>query len=189
MTLFGAATRAWFADRFGGATDVQARGWAAIARGAHALLDGADRQRQDARGVPLGDRSAERAAQAAPAAARASCYVSPLKALVYDIERNLRVPLARDTGSGAVAPALTAVARHARRRAHRRHDPARARGGARAPGADPRDDTRVAVPDARIECPRRARAASRRSSSTRSTRSRRASAARISRSRSSACAS
>ena len=35
---FSVATRAWFDARFGVATDVQTRGWAAIARGAHALL-------------------------------------------------------------------------------------------------------------------------------------------------------
>ena len=52
---------------------------------------GADRLGQDARGLPLRDRPAQ---PRSPARACALLYVSPLKALNYDIERNLRGPLA-----------------------------------------------------------------------------------------------
>ena len=93
MTLFGAATRAWFADRFGGATDVQARGWAAIARGAHALLVAPTGSGKTLAAFLWAiDRLSTRASDAG--GGTHVVYVSPLKALVYDIERNLRVPLA-----------------------------------------------------------------------------------------------
>jgi ATP-dependent helicase Lhr and Lhr-like helicase len=90
---FSAATGAWFADAFpDGATPVQTLGWPVISSGAHALLcaptgsgktlaaflDGIDRIITTPRqtdGVRL-------------------LYVSPLKALNYDVERNLRGPLA-----------------------------------------------------------------------------------------------
>jgi ATP-dependent helicase Lhr and Lhr-like helicase len=99
---FGAATRAWFEATFAGATDVQRRGWEAIARGGHALLV-----------APTGSGKTLAAflwaidrltARAGPRDAGTSVvYVSPLKALVYDIERNLRTPLA---GVGASAERL-----------------------------------------------------------------------------------
>ena len=69
----------------------------------------ADRLRQDAGGVPVGlDRLARRAAPPAERGIRL-LYVSPLKALNYDVERNLRGPLAghpraRPSGSGCRCP-------------------------------------------------------------------------------------
>ena len=56
----------------------------------------ADRLGQDARGVPLGHRSPRVRSPSAPTARRALrvLYVSPLKALAVDVERNLRAPLA-----------------------------------------------------------------------------------------------
>ena len=75
-------------------TEVQSRGWPAIARGAdHALLLAPDRLR--ARRSPPsspGSISLVRLPVDAPPGVRL-LYVSPLKALVYDIERNLRAPL------------------------------------------------------------------------------------------------
>ena len=54
----------------------------------------ADRLGQDARRIPLGARPASRAAaRAAREPAHGLLYVSPLKALSYDVERNLRAPL------------------------------------------------------------------------------------------------
>ena len=72
------------------------------------LIQAPDRLGQDARRVPLGARP-PRAREPGASAARALVYVSPLKALSYDIERNLRAPL---RGIGADA---------ARRDPHRRH--------------------------------------------------------------------
>ena len=62
-------------------------------------------------------------------------YVSPLKALSYDVERNLRAPL---QGIGA---------EHRRRPAHRRHAAAGAPGDAAQAAGHPDHDARVALPD------------------------------------------
>ena len=124
----------------------------------------------------------------APAPAkRARCrvlYVSPLKALAVDVERNLRAPLA----------GIARVADGARRRrivtpaiAIRTGDTpaARTRALSARAGRHPHHDARVALPAADLERARGAPRASRRSSSTRSTRSCRPSAARTWRCRSS----
>ncbi|MEM9190934.1 MAG: DEAD/DEAH box helicase, partial [Myxococcota bacterium] len=102
MDWFGVATQRWFRETFEAPTPVQHKGWAAIARGEHSLLiaptgsgktlaaflyaiDRLIRTPRDTPGVRV-------------------LYVSPLKALVYDVERNLRSPLigidraARGTG-------------------------------------------------------------------------------------------
>jgi ATP-dependent helicase Lhr and Lhr-like helicase len=92
LGVFGAATQAWFRRAFEGPTPVQAEGWARIASGQHALLlaptgsgktlaaflEAIDRL---ARRAPI-DREGVRVV-----------YVSPLKALAHDVERNLRRPL------------------------------------------------------------------------------------------------
>lgn len=89
---FGAATRSWFESNFQGPTPVQQRGWPLLVEGRHALLlaptgsgktlaaflASLDRLFHDAR----------------PETGTRVLYISPLKALVYDIERNLRAPLA-----------------------------------------------------------------------------------------------
>src|SRR5688572_28307063 len=101
LTYFSDATRRWFTNAFAAPTPVQERGWERIAAGDHALLiaptgsgktlaaflyalDRLITQPRDNRGVRV-------------------VYVSPLKALVYDIERNLRTPLA---GIASAASAL-----------------------------------------------------------------------------------
>ena len=95
LTNFSQPTREWFGATFDAPTQVQAQGWAAIARGEHALLlapTGSgktlaaflwalDRLLTD----PLPEAEADRCRV---------LYVSPLKALTYDVERNLRAPLA-----------------------------------------------------------------------------------------------
>ena len=87
------ATRRWFASTFGQPTRVQAAGWPHIAAGAHTLLL-----------APTGSGKTlaaflfciDRLARLPPTAGAGVrvVYVSPLKALAYDIERNLRLPLA-----------------------------------------------------------------------------------------------
>ena len=89
---FGQATDAWFRETFEQPTPVQRRGWSAIAGGDHALLL-----------APTGSGKTLAAflwclnrLSALPADAPAGVrvlYVSPLKALVHDVERNLRAPL------------------------------------------------------------------------------------------------
>ena len=93
--MFHPLVQAWFEGRFDGPTEAQARGWPAIAKGRHTLvaaptgsgktlaafltcLDGLVRAGLDG-GLP--DRTEV-------------VYVSPLKALSNDIERNLNEPLA-----------------------------------------------------------------------------------------------
>jgi ATP-dependent Lhr-like helicase len=90
---FGEATRAWFESAFAAPTPAQAGAWKAISAGRHALVV-----------APTGSGktlaaflwSLDRLAAApAPDPARRCrvLYVSPLKALAVDVERNLRAPL------------------------------------------------------------------------------------------------
>jgi ATP-dependent Lhr-like helicase len=90
LDVFTPETRAWFEGAFAGPTPAQELGWPTIASGRHTLIQaptgsgktlaaflyGIDRlTAEDGEGLRL-------------------LYVSPLKALNYDIERNLRGPLA-----------------------------------------------------------------------------------------------
>ena len=87
---FTPATRAWFERAFGSPTPAQARAWPAIASGRHVLVS-----------APTGSGKTlaaflwalDRLSREQPAGATKIVYVSPLKALAYDIERNLRAPL------------------------------------------------------------------------------------------------
>jgi len=90
---FSPATRAWFEASFAAPTPVQADGWERIAAGLHALL-----LAPTGSGKTLAaflwciDRLSD-ARVAPPRRGVRVLYVSPLKALVYDVERNLRAPL------------------------------------------------------------------------------------------------
>lgn len=90
---FSAAARAWFESTFQAPTEVQRQGWAAVASGAHTLMT-----------APTGSGKTLAAffwcldrllAEPAPAPAERCrvLYISPLKALAVDIEKNLRAPL------------------------------------------------------------------------------------------------
>ena len=87
------ATRAWFEASFPSPTPAQARGWEAIASGEHTLIH-----------APTGSGKTlaaflwtiDRLLHEPVPARQDRCrvlYVSPLKALAYDIDRNLRAPL------------------------------------------------------------------------------------------------
>ncbi|MCX4473796.1 ATP-dependent helicase [Micromonospora sp. NBC_01655] len=92
---FGAATREWFTAAFAAPTAAQVGAWRSVAAGRNALVV-----------APTGSGktlaaflwSLDRlAGSPPPAEARQRCrvlYVSPLKALAVDVERNLRAPLA-----------------------------------------------------------------------------------------------
>ncbi len=94
LDLFGPATQAWFRGAFGAPTAAQAQGWPAIAAGRHTLICA-----PTGSGKTLAaflwclDRLAAEPPPADPLAALRVLYVSPLKALVHDVERNLRAPL------------------------------------------------------------------------------------------------
>src|ERR687886_53389 len=104
LDRLGAATRAWFQDTFAAPTAAQEQGWAAIARSEHTLIL-----------APTGSGKTlaaflwcldQLATQPVPTDPRQRCrvlYVSPLKALAHDVERNLKAPL---VGIGLAAQRL-----------------------------------------------------------------------------------
>jgi ATP-dependent Lhr-like helicase len=88
LSPFSPAVRDWFERTFDGPTPPQEQGWPAIASGAHVLIQ-----------APTGSGKTLAAFlwaldQARPGEGLQVLYVSPLKALNYDVERNLRGPLA-----------------------------------------------------------------------------------------------
>ncbi|HET7685579.1 MAG TPA: DEAD/DEAH box helicase [Candidatus Limnocylindria bacterium] len=93
LAPFSPHTRAWFSEAFEAPTDAQARGWAAISAGRHALIHAPTGSGKTlAAFLWCVDRLM--AAPRDPKAGTRVLYVSPLKALTYDVERNLRAPLA-----------------------------------------------------------------------------------------------
>src|SRR4051794_1572512 len=90
LAPFSPKTRSWFEGTFSEPTPAQALGWPAIATGGHTLIQ-----------APTGSGKTLAAflygidkLNPAPNGGLRLLYVSPLKALNYDIERNLRGPLA-----------------------------------------------------------------------------------------------
>jgi ATP-dependent Lhr-like helicase len=95
LSAFSPRTRDWFHGAFAEPTPAQTQAWPAIASGEHVLIS-----------APTGSGKTlaaflwaidQLAGEPAPAAAKdrrtSLVYVSPLKALSYDIDRNLRTPL------------------------------------------------------------------------------------------------
>src|SRR5438876_6267450 len=113
LASFHPATRAWFADSFAAPTRAQELGWPAIMAGDSTLIL-----------APTGSGKTLAAFLAAidrlmfdpvpPKGERCRVlYVSPLKALAVDVERNLRAPLEgvwRCAQASAAAPHLPTVA-------------------------------------------------------------------------------
>ena len=91
LDVFSPATRAWFTQAFDGPTPAQTLGWPAIASGEHTLIQAPTGSGKTLAAFLYGiDRLTEEGA----GRGLRLLYVSPLKALNYDIERNLRGPLA-----------------------------------------------------------------------------------------------
>jgi ATP-dependent Lhr-like helicase len=90
LEVFSAPTREWFEQAFDGPTPAQELGWPAIARGGHTLIQAPTGSGKTLAAFLFGiDRL-----NPSPDKGLRLLYVSPLKALNYDIERNLRGPLA-----------------------------------------------------------------------------------------------
>ena len=90
LAVFSPETRAWFEQAFAGPTPAQERGWPAIARGGNTLIQAPTGSGKTLAAFLYGiDRL-----NPDPGQGLRLLYVSPLKALNYDIERNLRGPLA-----------------------------------------------------------------------------------------------
>ena len=83
-------TRAWFERAFAAPTPAQEAAWPAIASGAHVLVQAPTGSGKTLAAFLLGLDRLDRT----PGEGLRLLYVSPLKALNYDIERNLRAPLA-----------------------------------------------------------------------------------------------
>jgi ATP-dependent Lhr-like helicase len=90
LDVFSPRTRAWFERAFDAPTPAQELAWPAIATGEHVLVQAPTGSGKTLAAFLSGiDRLS-----AAPGEGLRLLYVSPLKALNYDIERNLRGPLA-----------------------------------------------------------------------------------------------
>ena len=91
---FSEPTRRWFADSFPHATDAQLRGWDAIEAGAHTLIHAPTGSGKTLAAFLWSIDQLAHESSPAPAQRCRVLYISPMKALAYDIEKNLRVPLA-----------------------------------------------------------------------------------------------
>ncbi|WP_159500139.1 DEAD/DEAH box helicase, partial [Microbacterium sp. 18062] len=128
LDRFSPATQDWFRGAFAAPTDAQAGAWTAISHGRHALvvaptgsgktlsaflwaIDSVFRERQAEPPAPPESHGAKRARRETDAARTRVLYISPLKALGVDVERNLRSPLVGIGQSarrlGVAAPAVT----------------------------------------------------------------------------------
>ncbi|HEY2052576.1 MAG TPA: DEAD/DEAH box helicase [Solirubrobacterales bacterium] len=91
LAPFSAATRRWFEASFEGPTEAQVGGWAAIAGGDNALICAPTGSGKTLASFLWGIDKLAREPELGTGVKLV--YISPLKALSYDIERNLRAPL------------------------------------------------------------------------------------------------
>ncbi len=89
---FSQATRSWFADNFSAPTEVQRAGWDRIRSGGDTLLVAPTGSGKTLAAFLVAIDHCLTLPTDAPAGVRV-LYLSPLKSLVYDVERNLRAPL------------------------------------------------------------------------------------------------
>jgi ATP-dependent Lhr-like helicase len=91
LAPFSAATRRWFEASFEGPTPAQTGGWEAISSGEHALICAPTGSGKTLASFLWGIDKLARSDSLGTGVKLV--YISPLKALSYDIERNLRAPL------------------------------------------------------------------------------------------------
>ncbi|HEV2787678.1 MAG TPA: DEAD/DEAH box helicase, partial [Solirubrobacteraceae bacterium] len=92
LEQFTPAVRDWFQSAFDGPTEVQRQAWPAIATGEHTLISAPTGSGKTLAAFLWALDRLSRQRSGPPARTRL-VYVSPLKALAYDIDRNLRAPL------------------------------------------------------------------------------------------------
>ena len=102
LANFAPATRTWFASAFAAPTAVQAAAWSAIGAGENALViapTGSGKTLaafMQAIDQLFRERTQDPVADTAPKPSRSATrilYISPIKALGADVQRNLRIPL------------------------------------------------------------------------------------------------
>jgi ATP-dependent Lhr-like helicase len=96
LDVFSPRTRAWFEGAFAAPTAAQTQAWPAIASGEHVLISAPTGSGKTLAAFMYAiDRLASDPERPSSAKERTTqlVYVSPLKALSYDIDRNLRTPL------------------------------------------------------------------------------------------------
>src|SRR4051794_39128168 len=91
LDVFSPRTRAWFEQAFAAPTPAQDQGWPAIASGEHTLIQAPTGSGKTLAAFLYG---IDRLTEEGSGFGTRVLYVSPLKALNYDVERNLRGPLA-----------------------------------------------------------------------------------------------
>ncbi|MBM3148069.1 MAG: DEAD/DEAH box helicase, partial [Actinobacteria bacterium] len=124
LDLFTPPVRDWFAQTFAAPTPAQTQAWPAIAGGEHVLISAPTGSGKTLAAFLWGlDRFV---AEPPPADLRRRrtrlVYVSPLKALGYDVEKNLRAPL-RGIGADVSVGIRTGDTPQAERRGMLRHPP------------------------------------------------------------------
>jgi ATP-dependent Lhr-like helicase len=136
LAPFSAPVRRWFESSFDGPTAAQVGGWEAIAGGSNALicaptgsgktlaafLWGIDKLSRSAADGPKPEDIGGKSAHRPLGSGVRIVYVSPLKALSYDIERNLRAPL-RGIGADISVGLRTGDTSQKERRAMRKTPP------------------------------------------------------------------
>jgi ATP-dependent helicase Lhr and Lhr-like helicase len=124
MAAFTPAVRDWFGRAFAAPTAAQEQAWPAIATGQHTLISAPTGSGKTLAAFLWGlDRFVAEPPPADPKERRTRLvYVSPLKALSYDVERNLRAPL-RGIGADVKVAVRTGDTPQAERRDMLRHPP------------------------------------------------------------------
>jgi len=124
LDLFTPPVRDWFAQTFAAPTPAQTQAWPAIAGGEHVLISAPTGSGKTLAAFLWGlDRFVAEPPPADLRRRRARLvYVSPLKALGYDVEKNLRAPL-RGIGADVSVGIRTGDTPQAERRGMLRHPP------------------------------------------------------------------
>ena len=143
-TLFHPAVDAWFSKTFAGPTKAQAQAWPAIKAGRHVLVAAPTGSGKTlAAFLAAIDDLVRQGVEGALPDETSVVYVSPLKALSNDIQRNLEAPLAGIRAE--LAGARLSGRRNPHAGPHRRYAAERAREHAPPAAADRRHDAGVAV--------------------------------------------